>query len=74
MQAIRTASAPLAPAPLATPREARRQPGLWLRRLRAWLSEGAELAALTDHELRDMGLTPYEARLLGREPFPRDLR
>ncbi len=69
MHAIRTA-----PAPVAAPLGVRPRPSLWLQRLRAWLAEGDELAALNQRELRDIGLTPYEARMLGREPFPRDLR
>jgi uncharacterized protein YjiS (DUF1127 family) len=64
----------IAPAPLAAPLSQRQRPNLWLQRLRAWLAEGDELAAMNHRDLRDIGLTPYEARMLGREPFPRDPR
>jgi uncharacterized protein YjiS (DUF1127 family) len=62
------------PAPLARP-AAPSLPGFWqgwLGTLMARLAENAELRALGDRELRDIGLTPGEAAGLAAKPVWRD--
>lgn len=57
--------------PTGVPRGGRGEAGLWplwLRGVLARLAERAQLRALDERELRDIGLTPAEAAWLARKP------
>ncbi len=55
--------------PGAPPPAARSPWPAWLSRVLAQASERRQLLAMEERDLRDVGLTPAEARILARKPL-----
>jgi uncharacterized protein YjiS (DUF1127 family) len=69
LPATTSLASPAAPLPAASSLATRSPWPAWLSRVLAQAAERRQLLAMEERDLRDVGLTPAEARILARKPL-----